>query len=144
MLKGMIVIVCSALIARGDKILLIHESKVDKYGLPGGKLEEGESLRDCLQRELKEELGAKTTIRDLVMVTEKPRTHENNTVLKFIYRAEVTETVTEPELSYGYYDQAQIEDIITSGKLRGKDVEQLVQAHYSSTLTSLPEPVLFT
>lgn len=140
----MIVIVCSGLIVHGEKILLIRERKVDKYGLPGGKLEEGESLRDCLRRELKEELGAETTIRDLVMVTEKPRTHENNTVLKFIYRAEVIETVIEPELSYDYYDQAQIEDIITSGKLRGKDVEQVIRTHYSSMLISLPEPILFT
>lgn len=144
MLKAMIVIVCSALISQGDKILLIHESKVDKYGLPGGKLEEGESLRGCLERELKEELGAKTTIGHLVMVTEKPRTHENNTVLKFIYQAEVTETVTEPELSYDYYNQTQIGKIIASGKLRGKDVEQLVKAYYSSTLTPLTEPILFT
>ena len=74
----------------------------------------------AIGRELKEELDAETTIRVLVMVTEKPRTHlKNNTVLKFIYRAEVIETVIEPELSYDYYDQAQIEDIIISGKLLG-------------------------
>lgn len=140
----MIVIVCSALITQDDQMLLVREKKVDKFGLPGGKLEEGESLRACLLREIKEELDAEIDIESLVRIVEKPRTHENNTVLRFIYRARIVSTGTESELSYGYYDQAQIESIVAEGKLRGKDVERLVGDNFAGVLGPLTEPELFT
>lgn len=45
-------------------VLIVRESKTDKdnvkvglWGLPGGRLEPGESFYDGLQRELKEEIG---------------------------------------------------------------------------------------
>ena len=39
-----------------DKILLVQVRNREKYYFPGGKIDEGESLVEALQRELKEEL----------------------------------------------------------------------------------------
>lgn len=139
----MIVIVCSALITKGDTALLVQESKMDKFGLPGGKLENGESLRQCVAREVREELGAEIKINRLVMVSEKPLTHEGNTVLRFIYEAEIVDIAATSELTYDYYNQGQVAEIVQNGKLRGKDVEQLLGDFFESRLQELPEPITF-
>lgn len=48
----------SAVIIQGTKILLMHRYKPEKgeyYVLPGGKMDENETLIDALKREIKEE-----------------------------------------------------------------------------------------
>jgi 8-oxo-dGTP diphosphatase len=41
---------------RGDCILLVHRTKAPTgWGLPGGKIEDGEDIRDAIKRELREE-----------------------------------------------------------------------------------------
>ncbi len=139
----MIRIVCSALITKDNKVLLVQENKMDKLGIPGGKLENGESLKECVKRELKEELGADITIGPLVMVSEKPFTREGNTVLRYIFSAEITSMTEEREMTYDYYDQAQVEAIVADDRLRGKDVESLLHAYFTAELTPLPEPTVF-
>ena len=46
---------CRAIIINKGKILLSYESKNDKYLIPGGGIEENESLIDCCKREVLEE-----------------------------------------------------------------------------------------
>jgi 8-oxo-dGTP diphosphatase len=59
-------IVTAAIIRRGDKILLARRgvgSKLfGKWEFPGGKVDGTESLRDCLRRELDEELGVRVCV----------------------------------------------------------------------------------
>lgn len=54
-------VVAAALIRRGDKVLLARRRPGDAQGglweFPGGAVEAGESLPECLARELAEELG---------------------------------------------------------------------------------------
>ena len=48
------------LIRKDDKILLIKKSRgpyTDMYDLPGGSFEHGETIDDCLRREIQEETG---------------------------------------------------------------------------------------
>ena len=60
-----------ALIVADGKILLIKSGKWSgKFTLPGGKVEEGESLREAVEREVMEELGMKVKAEKIVSVGE--------------------------------------------------------------------------
>ncbi|MDP5213898.1 NUDIX domain-containing protein [Pseudoalteromonas tunicata] len=47
-----------AIVLRGNDILLMYTHRYDDYSLPGGGVNQGESIIDALKRELHEETGA--------------------------------------------------------------------------------------
>jgi mutator protein MutT len=59
-----------ALIVKEGKALFARETNqstgVSKWELPGGRLHEGETIEQCIQREMQEELGIQVTIGELV------------------------------------------------------------------------------
>lgn len=61
-------IVTAAIIIKDNKVLIAkrakNEKQAGKWEFPGGKLEPNESLKDCLIRELKEELNMSIEIED--------------------------------------------------------------------------------
>ena len=60
---------CRGIIIYDDKILVVkHSQKADYYVLPGGHLDWGENVRDCMSREITEELGIKPKIGRLLYV----------------------------------------------------------------------------
>jgi 8-oxo-dGTP diphosphatase len=68
------IVVTAAVIARGDSYLVTRRQQgVHLEGMwefPGGKCEPGESLTDCLRRELREELGTDAVVgAELLAVT---------------------------------------------------------------------------
>lgn len=63
-----------ALIIEGDQILLVKRGKEPLKGwwsLPGGKLEAGELLEDCVRREVREETGLEIEVVCLIEVFER-------------------------------------------------------------------------
>lgn len=48
---------CRGVIIKNDKILLTYEVNTDQWFIPGGGLENNESLQECCIRELAEETG---------------------------------------------------------------------------------------
>ena len=48
-----------------DKVILLQNERAE-WDVPGGKLNRGESLRDCLKREIKEELNLQVEVRDIL------------------------------------------------------------------------------
>jgi|SRR3989344_7078478 len=63
-----IVIKVRAVILYEEKLLVVRHPKTDFLALPGGHLEWGEDLQECLSREIIEELGVKPEIGRLFYV----------------------------------------------------------------------------
>lgn len=63
-----IIIRVRGIIVNDDKLLLVGITGNDYFCLPGGKLEYGEDVKECLERELIEELGVKPDIGNLLYV----------------------------------------------------------------------------
>lgn len=84
------IIVTAAIIQRESKILIARRSPHKHLGgyweLPGGKLEPEESLKDCLRRELKEELGIEVIIGDFFK--ENMHVYERGTILLKAFHCE--------------------------------------------------------
>ena len=63
-----IIVVSRAVIADGEKMLLVVNRKNNFYCLPGGRKEFGEDPKQALEREMVEELGVKPEIGGLLYV----------------------------------------------------------------------------
>lgn len=50
---------CRGLVVKDNKVLLSYEERTGVYMSPGGGLENGETLEECVARELQEETGFK-------------------------------------------------------------------------------------
>jgi ADP-ribose pyrophosphatase YjhB (NUDIX family) len=50
---------CRGIVVSDGKVLLSYETKNNKYMIPGGGVEEGETYSECCERELLEETGMK-------------------------------------------------------------------------------------
>lgn len=72
-------IVTAAIICRGDKVLLARrqpgQNLAGYWEFPGGKVEEGESLAACLQREIAEELGVQAEVGVVVATSDYVYAH---------------------------------------------------------------------
>lgn len=60
---------CYGIVRQDDKFLLSYNHIIEEYSLPGGGVENGESLEQCIEREFLEEVGYKvTSARDFVNI----------------------------------------------------------------------------
>jgi 8-oxo-dGTP diphosphatase len=72
-------IVTAAIIQNEGKYFIARRGPSEKlsgfWEFPGGKVEDGESLSDCLRRELKEELGIFSKIGDVLITVDYTYEH---------------------------------------------------------------------
>lgn len=81
--------VTAAIIRKDDKILICQRAADDECGklweFPGGKLEDGETLEQCIIREIREEL--ELDIKVLGIFTESVYRFENKEILFTVFNA---------------------------------------------------------
>ncbi|HZO89495.1 MAG TPA: NUDIX domain-containing protein [Chthonomonadaceae bacterium] len=83
----------AAVILKGTDILLIEHRRRGRayWTLPGGGLEEGETLQACLLREVKEETGLDVEVRRLLFVADViPDNPSNGHTVNLIFHAAIT------------------------------------------------------
>lgn len=88
-----------ALIVREEKILLLRKEgggRGERYALPGGAQDPGETLKDALNRECLEEIGTTVAIGDLIHVADffkardtQPPTRRH--VVEFLFKCSIAE-----------------------------------------------------
>jgi mutator protein MutT len=82
--------VTAAIIERGGKYLVSRRPRGDQnvWEFPGGTLEEGETLSECLQREIAEELGIDVEVGDEVKSVRTSRSGKD--LLIHFYECKIT------------------------------------------------------
>ena len=123
----MVLNVVGALLIHDNKILLPKRAPTlkkmpDKYEFPGGKVEQGESLKDALVRELKEELSIDVDICDIIDFPNNYLITNNFTLTIFIIKkwnntltinTEINSEILEVELDRLH----NVDDLLETNKL---------------------------
>jgi mutator protein MutT len=95
--------VTAGLIFRSGKVLISRRQKgahlAGMWEFPGGKREAGESLEECLQRELAEELGIKIRVEDHCLTVD--HSYGDRCISLHVYRCTVLEGDPKPLQSDG-------------------------------------------
>lgn len=67
------IIRAASILIEDERICVVKQSVTDtrNWALPGGKLEIGEKLSECITREFKEETGLDVQVRELLYVTDR-------------------------------------------------------------------------
>lgn len=79
----------TAIVLRNDRILLVEQNVDDKRGwsLPGGGLDEGETLEVGIRRELQEETGIKVQVKELLYLCDYIRNDKHVVHITFLAEA---------------------------------------------------------
>ena len=84
-------LVTAAIIRDGENILVVRRGPKEKlagfWEFPGGKVEHPETLQECLERELFEELDIATKVTDVIAVSDY--TYENGAIKLVALEAEI-------------------------------------------------------
>lgn len=80
-----------AVIERDGRVLVIRDPRVEGiiWGLPGGRLNEGEDPKAGLAREIKEELGVDCVVNQVVYMTQFLQGNEGKNGLMIAYKATI-------------------------------------------------------
>ncbi len=107
------------IVAEGKVLLVKHRGR-EYYALPGGKLDDNESMRAALVRELEEELGVTAQIGELRFINEF--FYEGGSYsLEFFY--EVTNGTDFLHMKEGTHTEIELEEIVWKDEISEGDVK---------------------
>lgn len=108
------------IVKRGKALVLKDTNRYVGYDLPGGKIDQGESIGEALKRELKEELGLRNyKIVKLIGVYERTDYKKRNTSLMLIF-FEVKAKIQKIKLSFEHTDYKWISAKELSEQIKSK------------------------
>lgn len=92
-------VVVDALVVKGKKIILVKRSpktiEPNKWALPGGYMEKGETAKQAVVRETLEETGYKTEVVKLLQIVDSPhRHHEPRQTISLVYLMKIIQRVS--------------------------------------------------
>ena len=103
---GFIEAVARAVVIEDGKVLLCKSKGGDKYYLPGGHIDFGETSRQAIKREIFEETSCSSEIGDFLGIVESSfdQDGKRHQEINLVYRAEIADKenfrVTEPWIEY--------------------------------------------
>lgn len=116
-----------ALLINEDGLVSIqYLSALNYYKLPGGGVENGESLEEALLREIQEEVGCSCTILDEVGAVIEYRNQEKLIHISYCYLAKVVGPIGEPSFEQGEIDLGHTALWVTP-----EDAKEKMFSHYS-------------
>ncbi len=121
-----------AVIVNKDKALVVADPRFKGYDLPGGKIDEGESIEQALRRELKEELGLeKFKMGELLFAIEKYGYKvEGISIMLIFYKVEATInkiTLNDEHSEYRWIEKEELADLISQNKFRNDGVKTALE-----------------
>ena len=105
----------AAIILRGSKVLLAQRmptgSMASRWEFPGGKVEEGETPEEALEREMQEEFGVAVQVKELLCTTEFFHKNTPFTLLAFHVEIEQDPSLLNAHTQFGWFDLDTIEEL---------------------------------
>ena len=75
----------TGILIEGEKLLLVKQKVANRnWSLPGGRVENGETLEEAMIREMREETGLEVNIQKLLYVCDKPDTRPSLLHITFL------------------------------------------------------------
>lgn len=134
-MNGVVVACCNVIVDDHGRYLLVQESKESarqRFNLPAGKPEVGETLTEAAAREAREEAGVEVEVGDLIGIYQCPKTSEGFGVVNFVFHSVITGgslTTSEAHPVARFFSLDEIESMAVEGMLRGSHITLSIADH---------------
>ena len=118
-----------------NELLVVQHHKSNFWALPGGKIENKESLKECLAREIHEELGIEIFVENLLFLQEfkwgktTQEAKENDVTTEFFFGVRVKNSDKNNKTS----------KLILSGEFTEKELNKIAWKKLENTLNIKPD-----